>query len=97
MRLNSRENRPGAWVCCIRMMREDSIGVSVNETSIDSSTAAETVRPNWKKNRPIMPSMKATGTNTATMERVVATTARPISEVASSAARMRGLPISRWR
>ena len=41
--------------------------------------------------------MYATGTNTATIDKVVAMTAKPISLVASRAARIRGLPISRWR
>ena len=41
--------------------------------------------------------MKATGTNTATMEKVVAATARPISDVPLSAASMREAPRSRWR
>ena len=62
------------------------IGVSVNETKSETSTAKATVIPNWKKNRPMMPPMNATGTNTATMERVVAMTARKISFVPSPAA-----------
>ncbi len=41
--------------CCARRKRDDSIGVSVNDTSIDTATAKLTVRPNWKKNRPMMP------------------------------------------
>ena len=45
----------------------------------------------------MMPFIVATGTNTAKIEAVVAMTARPISPVASAAARMGGLPISRWR
>ena len=41
--------------------------------------------------------MKATGRNTATTESVVASTARPISLVPSSAAWWCDLPIWRWR
>ena len=37
------------------------------------------VRPNWRKNCPTMPLMKATGTKTATMVSVVARTLRLIS------------------
>jgi hypothetical protein len=78
-------------------MREESMGVMVKETNSETSTAKVTVIPNWKKNRPTIPFITATGTNTATMENVVASTASPISAVASAAARRAGLPISRWR
>ena len=44
--------------------------------------------PNGKKNLPTMPFMKATGTNTAQIAKVVAITARPISSVPSRAARV---------
>ncbi len=53
---------------------------------MEINTAAVTVIPNWWKKRPMMPPMKPTGKNTATMEKVVANTARPISAVPSSAA-----------
>ncbi len=45
----------------------------------------------------MMPLMKATGTNTARMAKVVAITARPISWVPSRAACMWLLPMLRWR
>ena len=48
--------------------REESIGVRVNDTSIETATAKLTVNPNSKKNRPTRPVMKATGMNTATTE-----------------------------
>ena len=66
--------------------RDDSIGSSVNDTNSDTSTANATVRPNWKKKRPMMPFMNATGTNTAMIDIDVASTARPISLVPSRAA-----------
>jgi hypothetical protein len=44
-----------------------------------------------------MPYMNATGTNTATIENVVAATASPISSVPSMDARRWSLPISIWR
>ena len=63
----------------------------------DTSTATATVRPNWKKKRPMIPLMNAIGMNTATMAKVVAMTASPISWVPSSAAVRWSLPIARWR
>ena len=62
-------------------------------TNSDTSTATATVMPNWKKNRPMMPLMNATGTNTATIANVVAITARPISSVPSRAAVAWSLPM----
>ena len=81
----------------MRRIRLAIIGVRVNDTSMDTATAKLTVRPNWKKKRPMIPFMTATGRNTAMMQEVVASTARPISLVASDAACSGGLPISRWR
>ncbi len=63
-------------------------------TISENTTAAATVSPNWRKNCPGMPGMKATGTNTARMVAVVATTASPISAEASIAARQG--PRSGW-
>jgi len=37
------------------------MGVSVNETKREKSVAAVMVSPNWRKNWPTMPDMKATG------------------------------------
>ena len=76
---------------------DDNIGSSVNETNIEINTAATTVMPNWWKKRPMMPPIKPTGKNTATMEKVVANTAKPISAVPSSAAVLESLPIAPWR
>ena len=66
--------------------RDDSMGSSVKLTYSETSTAKPTVMPNWKKNLPMIPPMKATGTNTAMIVNVVAITAMPISAVASRAA-----------
>ncbi len=65
---------------------DDSIGSSVKLTNSDTITADTTVMPNGKKNLPTMPFMKATGTNTAQIAKVVAITARPISSVPLRAA-----------
>ena len=76
---------------------EESIGSSVNETNIDRVTAKATVIPNCLKNRPMIPPMKPTGRNTATMVKVVAATASPISAVPSKAACLWSLPLAWWR
>src|SRR5436853_6495348 len=75
----------------------DSIGSSVNEMNRLTSTEATTVSANGRNHSPGTPGMKATGTNTATMENVVAATARPISAVPFSAAVRRSAPRSMWR
>ena len=67
-------------------MRADIIGVSVKLTSSDTRTANAMVNPKLFMKRPTMPPMNATGMNTATSDSVVASTARPISRVASTAA-----------
>ena len=63
------------------MKREQSMGVSVKETSSETAMANAEVKPNELMNRPTMPPMKPTGRNTASSESVVAITARPISLV----------------
>ena len=91
-----RAKRPVPCACGSYQI-DDSIGSSVKETNSEISTAAETMMPNWKKKRPMMPPMKATGRNTATMQKVVASTASPISLVPSSAAWRCVLPKPMWR
>ena len=66
--------------------RAASIGVSVKLTSSDTMIANAIVRPKLFMNRPTMPPMNPTGTNMATSDSVVASTARPISCVPSIAA-----------
>jgi hypothetical protein len=77
--------------------RADIIGSSVNDTSMDTSTAADTVMPNSRKNLPIMPPVNATGPNTATIVNVVAMTASAISPVPRRAAVTGSSPRSMWR
>jgi len=62
-----------------------------------TSTATVTVMPKGKKNLPTMPFMKATGTNTAQIAKVVAITARPISSVPRRAAVTWSAPRCTWR
>ena len=73
------------------------MGSSVKLTNIEISTAATMVMPNSWKNLPMMPPMKPMGKNTATMDSVVANTAKPISCVPSMAALYGVLPMCRWR
>ena len=63
-------------------------------TTSDTRIANAIVRPKLFMNRPMMPLMNATGTKMATSDIVVASTARPISLVASTAASIGGIPFS---
>ena len=63
-------------------------------TSNDTRIANAIVKPKLVMNRPTMPPMNPTGTNTAISDSVVASTARPISRVASMAACIGGRPFS---
>ena len=60
----------------------------MKETSNETSTATAAVIPNWNRNRPDTEDMNDTGRKITTSENVVAMTARPMSAVASFAARM---------
>ena len=62
-----------------------------------TSTEVATVSANGRNHSPATPPMKATGMNTAMMEKVVAVTARPISAVPLRAAVMRSSPRSMCR
>ena len=64
----------------------DSIGSSENDTNSDTSTEQAMVSAKGLNHCPASPSRNAMGTNTATMEKVVAATASPISSVPSRAA-----------
>src|SRR4051812_20136107 len=70
------------------------MGSREKETNRETSTEQAMVSANGLNHWPAMPCMKATGTKTQTMEKVVAATARPISSVASCAAFTWSLPIS---
>ena len=63
------------------------MGVNTRATTNEANTAKAAVHPNCLKNLPGMPLMNAVGKNTAISVKVVATTAKPISSVASIAAR----------
>ena len=76
---------------------EHSIGVSVSDTSSDTSTEKVIASPYWKKKRPTTPLMKAIGMKTAQIEKVAASTASPTSLVPSAAARIGDNPLSSLR
>ncbi len=61
------------------------------------ATATESVTPNWRKNFPMTPLMKATGRKMAMTAIVAASAAKVISCVPSAAAVIRSFPISAWR
>ena len=59
--------------------------------------ATAIVTENSCSSLPTIPPMNSTGMNTDTSETVMETMVKPISFEASSAASMRGFPISMWR
>jgi hypothetical protein len=66
----------------MRSQREASMGVRVKLTNSEMAMEMPMVNPKLRRKRPGMLFMKATGRNTASSDRVVASTARPISLVA---------------
>ena len=76
---------------------EQRIGVTVSASTSERSTAAEIVMPNWKKKRPMMPLMNATGRKIATTAMVAASAAKVISRAPSREASTLLFPISLWR
>ncbi|MDA0301521.1 MAG: hypothetical protein O2822_03265 [Chloroflexi bacterium] len=79
------------------MIRAASNGVSVNDTSSDTSVAAAIVKPNSLKNPPIWPLTSPVGANTTTSTSVIAIAARPISARPISAASNGASPRARCR
>ena len=73
------------------------MGARVRASRSEISTATEIVTPNWKKNFPMIPFMKATGRKMATMARVAAAAAKVISRAPTEAARIFPSPCSRCR
>src|SRR3546814_8489074 len=73
--LNQRLIRVDFSCACGRTSFEAIIGVRVNATNADSATAPASATDNSRNRRPVLPSMKPTGRNTATSTVVVAITA----------------------
>jgi hypothetical protein len=95
-RCSSQASNRVAWP--LRNMRAESVGVSVKLTSSETAMAKAMVRPKLFRNMPTMPLRKATGTNTASSDSVVARTAMPISFGPSTDAVKESSPFSSmWR
>src|SRR6478752_2764359 len=73
------------------------MGVSVNETNAEMSTAAPITTPNSRNNLPTKPSRKITGKKTTASVMEVEITAKKISLLPSSAAWRIGMPCSNLR
>jgi hypothetical protein len=73
------------------------MGARVSASRREINTATVMVTPNWKKNFPMMPFMKATGRKMAMIARVAAAAAKVISRAPVEAAFTLPSPCSRWR
>ncbi len=80
-----------------RSQKAAIVGESVRAARSEKSTAADAVKPKGLKNRPRVPPIKPIGKKTATIVSVDATSVRPISLFARSAAWRGVSPSSRWR
>ena len=83
---------------CARSSLEAIIGVKVSATKAEIATAAASATASSRNNRPVLPSRKPTGRNTATSTAVVAITAKATCAVPRRAATSGGSPRSarRW-
>ena len=79
------------------MNREHSIGASVSETSAETRIDAVTVRANSRNRRPMIPPMSRSGMKTATSDRLIERTVKPISRAPASAASNGVAPCSTCR
>ena len=88
-----------SWMrpCAGTISFEHSIGVSVRATTPEKKIAAASVMANSRNSLPVLPVMKASGTNTAIRVAVVAMTAKPISRAPSKDASRGGSPSSMRR
>ncbi len=73
------------------------MGVAINETSVEITTATASVTANSRKSLPTMPPMNRSGMKTATRDKLMATTVKPTSRTPrSAAARAAARPCSMW-
>ena len=86
-----------SWLCG-RTSFDAIIGVRVRATNAEIATAPASATDSSRNSRPVLPSMKPTGRNTATSTVVVAMTANATCLVPRDAATSRGSPRSarRW-
>ena len=87
----------GAGAACGASRREHIIGVSVSETTAETTTAIVRVSANSRNMRPTRPLMNSSGMNTATSDMVSEITVKPISREPASAASNGVSPSSMWR
>ena len=80
-----------------RSRRPHIIGVSVNDTIADATTAMVSVSANSRNMRPTKPVMNSNGMNTAISDSVSDMTVKPISLAPRSAASSGFSPFSMWR
>ena len=73
------------------------MGVRVKDTNRENMPAKTIVSPNWRKNWPVMPDIKAIGKKVTASHRVMAIAAMPISLRPFSAATSGCSPICRCR
>ena len=78
-----------------RSIREHIIGVSVSETTAESTTAMVSVSANSRNMRPTRPVMNKSGMNTAIRDNVSEITVKPISRAPCNAASIGRKPRSR--
>ena len=64
---------------------------------MDTMMAEDSTTANSRNSRPTMPPISRIGMNTATSDRLIETTVKPISRAPSNAACKGFLPCSRWR
>ena len=79
------------------MKREHSIGASVSETTADTDNRRRDGEANSRNTRPMIPPISSSGMNTATSDRLIDSTVKPISRDPSSAASNGGVPFSMCR
>ena len=87
---------PACGVCGLSSF-EHIIGVSDSATNADSATAEASAIDSSRNSRPLLPSMKPIGRNTATSTAVVAMTAKATCAVPRRAATSAGSPRSTRR
>jgi len=73
------------------------MGVSVSETTIETSTEIVTVIANSRNRRPTIPPISNSGMNTAISEMEMETMVKPISPAPLMAASIGRMPSSMWR
>ena len=71
--------------------------MSVSDTKAETAMAAVTVMANSRNSRPMIPPISKSGMNTATSDRLIDSTVKPISREPVSAASSGAMPSSMWR